>query len=158
MNPMGFDEDFWRWLTAVARNAHRDMVRKQGRYRSMLSRFSDWLLSDDLHSLKNLSFKKSLRVAKHRRIKRHALACAPLVLLITGWLAVQVTQISKRAPEKVISNVMHGVKSPVAIEKTSELAPKIQILTDSEFEEMIQGYPMAIIHRDGQTLYLPLEP
>lgn len=42
VKPMTSHEDFWRWLTVVARNAHRDLIRKQGRYRGMLSRFSDW--------------------------------------------------------------------------------------------------------------------
>lgn len=42
IKPMATHEDFWRWLTVVARNALRDIVRRQGRYKGMLSRFSDW--------------------------------------------------------------------------------------------------------------------
>ena len=42
-------------------------------------------------------------------------------------------------------------------EVDSQRAPRIRILTDSEFEEMIQGYPLAIIHQDGQNHYLLLE-
>ena len=42
IKPMASADYFWRWLTTVARNAHRDMIRRQGRYRGMLRRFSEW--------------------------------------------------------------------------------------------------------------------
>ena len=36
VRPMGSEEDFWRWLTTVARNVLRDQARRQNRYRGML--------------------------------------------------------------------------------------------------------------------------
>ena len=42
VRPMGSEEDFWRWLTTVARNVLRDQARRQNRYRGMLDRLTDW--------------------------------------------------------------------------------------------------------------------
>jgi len=42
VQPMRSEEDFWRWLTTVARNVLRDQARRQNRYRGMLDRLTDW--------------------------------------------------------------------------------------------------------------------
>lgn len=42
IRPMQSEEDFWRWLTTVARNVLRDQARRQSRYFGMLNRLADW--------------------------------------------------------------------------------------------------------------------
>ena len=72
-------------------------------------------------------------------------------MLLMGWIFNQKLHKSVTPPNRVASNGGVMVEMP-------EKASKIRILTDHEFEEMIQGYPLAIIQRGGQTHYLPLEP
>jgi hypothetical protein len=58
--------------------------------------------------------------------------------------------------------VMHSQSSATTVAKTTmqssrqESEFKIPRLTDSEFEELMKGYPMAIIRDGDETRYVPL--
>lgn len=44
------DEDFWRWLAALARSAAVDGARRRGRYAALLARYFEWLRPTDEHA------------------------------------------------------------------------------------------------------------
>lgn len=118
---------------------------------------SDWLLEDDLGLLRDRSFNKALQVSRFRRLRRQALKTLPILLLLLGWIVYDVEWLPQAWHEQSVSNASVGNRSHASLATSPERAPKIRILTDSEFEEMIQGYPLAIIHQDGQNHYLPLK-
>ena len=119
----------------------------------------DWLLRDDLQGIRDQSFQKTLQAAKRRRRGRQALFFAPLIMILIGWVVTQRSWMPPTTSNRIASiNLPETSPNTSIMDESPETAPKIRILTDHEFEEMIQGYPLAIIHRGGQTHYLPLEP
>ncbi len=118
---------------------------------------SDWLLEDDLALLRDRSFTKALQVSKFRHIRRQSIKAVPIVLLLFAWIMFDVDKLQQTWRKKPVSNASPGNRSHASLAPSPERAPKIRILTDNEFEEMIRGYPLAIIHQDGQDHYLPLE-
>jgi len=115
VQPMGSEEDFWRWLTTVARNVLRDQARRQNRYRGMLDRLTDWF---GFHE-RNGGGRQS-------------------------------------APNLVLHSQSTG--SVMAAPKATIEEPEFKIprLTDTEFEKIMKGYPMAIIRNGDETRYVPL--
>ncbi len=119
---------------------------------------SDWLLSGDLEVLREQSLQSTLRASRGRQVRRRIILVTPLVCLLFSLIFLYKPWMPHAQYETSGLSVKNQAQAHASLVKATEVTPKIRILTDQEFEEMMKGYPLAVIHQDGQTHYLPLEP
>jgi hypothetical protein len=123
----------------------------------------DRLIEEELAGQKLVSLKRTLAAARGRRRKGQLTALAVPFVLLASWAALtwiptsvshdsqEVVSIKTNSPQPDLSPV--NVKTPAP-----ESSTPIQILSDAEFDEMMKGYPLAIIRINGKTRYIPLDP
>ena len=120
----------------------------------------DPVLEDDLNELRSQSFRRTMQAARSRRLRRQAVAFGAPLILVLGVLMFHGRE--RMGKQSNTNLVMHSQSSATAVAKTTmqssrqESEFKIPRLTDSEFEELMKGYPMAIIRDGDETRYVPL--
>lgn len=118
------------------------------------------LLDEEMQGFRAASFQKTIRAARGRRRRRQRTVWGIPFLLLFGMVAFQNWNMSQvRVTRNVVIHpttvtpVMGAVST--STEKT-EAKFKIPTLTDDEFNELMKGYPLAIIRKNGETHYVPL--
>ena len=123
----------------------------------------DRLIEEELADQKLVSLKRTLAAARGRRRKGQRTALAvPFVLLVSWvaytWLPTSVSDDSQEVVSIKASSHQPDLSPANVDTPVPESSTPIQILSDAEFDEMMKGYPLAIIKINGETRYIPLDP
>lgn len=120
----------------------------------------DAALEEGMRDLQADSFRKTIRAARIRRRRRQvALWGMPLLFFFVLGAFQKWDPAEVHVPNRIVRHptsvgpVMGSV--PPATEK-KETKLNIPTLTDDEFNELMKGYPLAIIRKNGETHYIPL--
>ena len=118
----------------------------------------DPMLEEDLNELRSTSFHRTMQAARSRRLRRQVLVWGMPVLLVLVTLMFQ--ERNGGGGQSATNLVLHSQStgSVMAVPKAAREEPEFKIprLTDSEFEKIMKGYPMAIIRNGDETRYVPL--
>ena len=118
----------------------------------------DPMLEEDLNELRSKSFHRTMQAARSRRLRRQAVVLGMPLLLLVGVMMFQERNGGGR--QSATNLVLHSqsANSVMAVPKVTREEPEFKIprLTDSEFEKIMKGYPMAIIRNGDETRYVPL--
>ena len=121
----------------------------------------DAWLEEDMRDIRTHSFQQTMRVARTRRHCRQIMMWTiPLLLMLAVAVSLDRQDGSKTSATNL---VMHSqppsrqFATPSASTLKQKAPSNIPTLSDAEFEKIMKGYPLAIIRKGGQTLYVPLD-